>query len=60
MALFQKAREDGGVDLFFTPDSATPAAELIERLGAAACPGPALQGLHLLVGHNEITYYLTT
>lgn len=60
MALFQKGRDDGGVDLFFTPDCGTFAAELLEQIGAEPCEGPALVGLQLLVGHNEITYYLTT
>lgn len=60
MALFQKETEDGGVDLFFTPDCGRFASELLAEIGAAPCPGPPLIGLELLVGHNEITYYLTT
>lgn len=60
MALFRKGRDDGGVDLFFTPDCGTFAAELLEESGALPCEGPSLVGLELLVGHNEITYYLTT
>ncbi len=34
--------------------------ELLERYGATPCESPSLLGLELLVGHNEITYYLTT
>lgn len=60
MALFRKEREDGGVDLFFTPDCGNFASEFLAEIGAVPCPGPPLIGLELLVGHNEITYYLTT
>ena len=60
MALFQKGKDEGGVELFFTPDCGSFASELLAGVGAAPCPGPALVGLELLVGHNEITYYLTT
>lgn len=60
MALFQKGSDEGGVELFFTPDCGSFAAQLLTELGATPCPGPALAGLELLVGHNEITYYLTT
>lgn len=60
MALFQRVRGDGGVDLFFTPDCGAFAAQFLERNGALPCDGPSLVGLQLLVGHNEITYYLTT
>ncbi|WP_026841681.1 hypothetical protein [Citrifermentans bremense] len=60
MALFQKGNEGGGADLFFTPDCASFASDLLSEIGAVPCPGPALIGLDLLVGHNEITYYLTT
>ena len=60
MALFQRVREDGGTDLFFTPDSGSFAREFLEESGAVACQSPSLVGLQLLVGHNEITYYLTT
>ena len=60
MALFQRGRDDGGVDLFFTPDCGTFAAGFLKESGALPCEGPSLVGLELLVGHNEITYYLTT
>lgn len=58
MALFQRAREDGGVDLFLTPDCALHAAKLLDEWGATPCDRPSMIGLHLLVGHNEMTYYL--
>lgn len=59
-ALFQKVREDGKIDLFFTPESAAFAADVIERSGATPCAPPPPAGLQLLIGHNEITYYLTS
>ena len=58
MALFQQAREDGGVDLFLTPDCGEHAAELIEEWGCTPCERPSMIGLHLLVGHAEMTYYM--
>ena len=58
MALFQQERADGGLDLFLTPDCGEHAAQLIEEWGCAPCDRPSMAGLHLLVGHNEITYYL--
>lgn len=58
MALFQKTREDGGIDLFLTPDCGQYAPQLLEAWGCLSCERPAMTGLHLLVGHNEITYYL--
>lgn len=60
MALFRKESGDGGADLFFTPDCGRFASDFLAEIGAVPCPGPALIGLELLVGHNEITYYLTT
>lgn len=60
MALFRKEGEAGGVDLFFTPDCGIHAAAVLKEAGAAPCEGPSLAGLQLLVGHNEITYYLAT
>lgn len=60
MALFQRMREEGGTDLYFTPDCGTFAADLLQECGAVPCDAPPLVGLQLLVGHNEITYYLTT
>lgn len=60
MALFQRPAAEGGLELFFTPDCSAFAAGLLGELGAEPCEGPALVGLELLVGHNEITYYLTT
>ncbi len=58
MALFQQAREDGGVDLFLTPDCSEYAAELIKEWGCTPCDRPSMVGLHLLVGHAEMTYYM--
>lgn len=59
MALFRRESE-GGVELFFTPECTRHAKELLERCGALSCDAPSLLGLELMVGHNEITYYLTT
>lgn len=59
MALFRKEREEGGVDLYFTPQSGEHAAELLAGWGCTPCDPPVLLGLHLLVGHHEITYYMT-
>lgn len=58
MALFQRQREDGSVELFLTPECSQHAAELLERWQASPCERPSLVGLHLLVGHSEITYYM--
>lgn len=58
MALFQKAREDGGLDLFLTPDCGRFAPELLRTWESLPCDRPSMTGLELLVGHNEITYYL--
>ena len=58
MALFQKEREDGGLDLYFTPDCGEYAAELLNEWSCAPCDRPSMAGLHLLVGHNEMTYYM--
>jgi len=59
MALFQKHNDEGGLDLFFTPESGKHAAELLEQWGCTPCERPSLIGLDLVVGHNEITYYMT-
>lgn len=58
MALFQVARDDGGLDLFFTPVCVEHAAELLERWDAVPCERPSPRNLEFLVGMNEITYYL--
>lgn len=58
MALFEKREEDGTVTLYLTPESARRAPELMEQWGAKPCERPSLVGLNLLVGHNEITYYM--
>lgn len=58
MALFQQARGDGGVDLFLTPQCGEHAAELLAEWECDPCDRPSMIGLHLLVGHNEITYYM--
>ncbi|GFO64988.1 hypothetical protein M1B72_14300 [Geomonas paludis] len=60
MALFRKAAGEGGVDLYFTPECEQHAWRLLQEYGATPCAPPPLAGLELLVGHNEITYYLTT
>lgn len=60
MALFQRTGEQGSIDLYFTPECGVHAWRLLEQRGATPCQGPPLAGLELLVGHNEITYYLTT
>lgn len=59
MALFRRESE-GVLELFFTPECTRHAMDLLERYGASPCAAPSLLGLELLVGHNEITYYLTT
>lgn len=58
MALFKQAREDGGTDLFYTPDCAVFATDLLKEVQAVPCARPSLIWLHLLIGHNEITYYM--
>lgn len=58
MALFQRENEEGGVDLFFTPECGEYAMDLLDEWGGTPCDRPSLVGLHLLVGHNEITYYM--
>lgn len=58
MALFQQEREDGGLDLFLTPDCCEYASGLVEEWRCIPCDRPSMIGLYLLVGHNEITYYL--
>jgi hypothetical protein len=58
MALFQRERADGGLDLYLTPDCGEFAAELLRNWGSVPCERPPMPGLQFLVGHNEITYYL--
>ncbi len=58
MALFQMQREDGGLDLYFTPACAEHARELLDRWEAVPCQRPSPRNLEFLVGMNEITYYL--
>lgn len=58
MALFKRSSEDGGMTLFFTPMCEDQARDLLDRWGCAPCQRPSLIGLHLLVGHHEITYYM--
>jgi hypothetical protein len=58
MALFKRERDDGGVDLFFTPDCGEYARDLVDRWHCSPCERPSFVGLHLVVGHNEMTYYL--
>lgn len=58
MALFKRELDGGAVELFFTPECAPHAADLIERFGAAPCERPSLIGLHLVVGHHEMAYYM--
>lgn len=57
MALFRKEREDGGAELYATPEAGEHAAGMLERWGCSRCDPPALLGLALVVGHNEMTYY---
>jgi len=58
MALFQREGPDGGLELFLTPDCAGHAATLLEEWGCPPCDRPGMAGLQLLVGFNEITYYI--
>lgn len=58
MALFRREREEGGIDLFCTPDCGNHVAKLLEDWHCTSCERPSLMGLQLLVGHNEITYYM--
>lgn len=58
MALFQAPREDGGCELYLTPDCGEHAAALLADWQAVPCERPSPRGLELLVGHNEMTYYL--
>ncbi len=58
MALFQREGQDGGLELFFTPDCGEHAASLLAEWNVAHCEPPQMAGLELLVGFNEITYYL--
>lgn len=58
MALFRRTREDGGIDLFLTPDCDRFATPLLRQWGSLPCDRPSLVALELLVGHNEITYYM--
>lgn len=58
MAVFQRECDEGGLDLFFTPECGTYAEELLDAWGCTPCERPSMIGLHLLVGHNEITYYM--
>lgn len=59
MALFRKDTDTGEVNLYATPEAGKHAAELLDEWGCRRCGGPQLLGLELLVGHNEITYYMT-
>ena len=58
MALFQMQRDDGGLDLYFTPVCVEHAMELLENWEAVPCERPSPRNLEFLVGLNEITYYL--
>jgi len=58
MALFRQERADGGLDLYLTPDCGEFAAALLREWDGVSCERPSMAGLQLLVGHNEITYYL--
>lgn len=58
MALFQRECEGGGLELFFTPDCGEHAAALLAAWNCTPCDPPAMAGLELIVGFNEITYYL--
>ncbi|PLX94997.1 MAG: hypothetical protein C0621_04665 [Desulfuromonas sp.] len=58
MALFQQECDDGACELYLTPDCGAFASELLQAWDASPCERPPLPGLQLLIGHNEITYYL--
>lgn len=58
MALFQREREGAGVDLYLTPECSQYAPDLLQQWTCSPCDRPSLVGLHLLVGHSEITYYM--
>jgi len=58
MALLQRELDDGGLDLYLTPDCREFAVELLGDWASVPCERPSPTGLQLLVGHNEITYYL--
>jgi len=58
MALFQGENDAAGTPLFFTPECGQHAAALLDQWGCQPCERPSLIGLQLLVGHNEITYYM--
>jgi len=58
MALFQGENDAEGMHLFCTPECGQHAAELLDKWGCRPCERPSLIGLQLLVGHNEITYYM--
>jgi len=58
MALFQWRHADGGLDLYLTPDCGEHATELMAEWQCTPCERPLPTGLQLLVGHNEITYYM--
>lgn len=59
MALFRKDTDTGEVKLYATPEAGKHAAGLLDEWGCTRCHAPQLLGLELLVGHNEITYYMT-
>jgi hypothetical protein len=59
MALFKRERDDDeGVDLFLTPPCGEYAPELLEKWECIPCERPSPAGLHLVVGHNEMGYYM--
>jgi len=58
MALFQRESDGGGLDLYLTPECGQYASDLLQQWTCSPCDRPSLVGLHLLVGHSEITYYL--
>ena len=57
-ALFQKTEEGGDVVLLLTPDCVEHLADLLEKWGCTTVESPAMAGMELLVGFNEITYYI--
>ncbi|BCR04695.1 hypothetical protein DESUT3_17640 [Desulfuromonas versatilis] len=58
MALFREAGPEGGLTLYLTPDCGSHAPSLVGGWNCAPCEKPAMAGLELVVGFNEITYYL--
>lgn len=60
-ALFGRAREDGGEDLYFTPPAGQIAKALLKANGALACLPPVDEGtIELLVGEEGDRRFLSS